>query len=156
MKKPVLIALTFVPVAVGALVNVTLALPGIGSVLFVVLPLLTTVFWAWLGARYGKSAWKPLPALLIGNAVGIVSLLVYLWQYLLVPAAAQNLALVTAAQLFLDAAPLYLLGHLAVLFEAQPQTVGTASMVAMHVLSFVYMAVVFGLGFLWGRKTGRG
>lgn len=44
MKKWLLVAFTFVPILVGYLINRFLLLPVIGSLLFYVLPLATTVF----------------------------------------------------------------------------------------------------------------
>ena len=83
MKKCVLVLLTFVPFIVGHIVNRSISIPVIGSIVFYVLPLLTTAFWFYLGRQYARSTWKTIPALLIGNATGIISLLIYLWQRLL-------------------------------------------------------------------------
>lgn len=44
MKKSVLFLLTFVPILVGYLIDHTLHLPVIGWILYMVLPLLVTVF----------------------------------------------------------------------------------------------------------------
>lgn len=80
MKKSTLVLLTLVPVAVGLVVNFTLRLPVIGSLLFFLLPLATTVFWFYLGGRYARIGWNVLCSLLIGNATGLLSLVVYVWQ----------------------------------------------------------------------------
>lgn len=45
MKKSMLVLLTLVPVAVGLVVNFTLFVPVVGSLLFFLLPLATTIFW---------------------------------------------------------------------------------------------------------------
>lgn len=152
MKKTVLILLTFVPIIVGYMVNLFLALPVIGPIVYYILPLLASVFWFYLGRLYSGGIWKTIPALLIGNATGIISLLIYLWQYLLKSDGTRNLPLTAVSQMFWDSAPTYLLARFAILFEAQPNHIGSASMIALNVLSAIYMMAVFVLGFIWGRK----
>lgn len=66
-----------------------------------------------------------------------------------------NLALAAASQMFSNSAPIYLLARFAILFESQPNYIGRASMVALNVISVMYMIVIFVLGFIWGRKTKR-
>ena len=82
MKKAVLLLGMLVPVAVGGLVNLLLPVPGLGAVCFTLLPLATTVFWFFLGRQYARAPWRGPLAIVIGNAIGIVSLLLYLWQFL--------------------------------------------------------------------------
>ena len=124
MKKSVLILLTFVPIVVGYIINLSILWPAIGLIIFYILPLATSVFWFYLGRLYAGSTWKTIPALLIGNATGVISLLVYLWQYLLETDETMNLALAAASQMFSNSAPIYLLARFAILFESQPNYIG--------------------------------
>lgn len=153
MKKSNLVLLSFVPILVGYFINLTILLPVIGMISLYVLPLVTTAFWFYLGRQYVRAGWKPVPAILIGNAVGIVSLLIYLWQFLLITDEARNLFLAGASQMFSAATPAWLLARIAILFESQPNYIGRASMVAMQVLSLVYMILVFSAGVLWEMKS---
>jgi len=98
--------------------------------MFYALPLLTTVFWFYFGRQYARSTWKTVPAILIGNATGILSLLVYLWQFLLKTDETRKLALAAASQMFSASVPTYLLGRLAILFETKQNFIGRASLVA--------------------------
>lgn len=155
MKKSILVLLTFVPMIVGYIVNVSLLIPVVGMIVFYVLPLLMTAFWLYLGRQYARSSWKTIPALLIGNATGIVSLLIYLWQIFLETDETINLFLMSVAQMFSNAAPIYLLSKAAILFETRPNYAGRNFMVALNVMSFAYMIVVFLLGFFWEKKMGK-
>ena len=152
MKKRVLLLLTLVPIAVGYLVNHTLAIPGLGSLLFRVLPLLTLVFWFYLGSRYAETNWRPVQAILIGSATGILSLLLYLWQFLWETDETRNVALAVLSQMYSAATPAYLFGRIAILFESQPNYVGQATMTALQVIAVVLMLAVFTCGYLWGRR----
>lgn len=125
-------------------------------IIFYVLPLLTTVFWFYLGRQYACSTWKTVPALLIGNAAAIIALLIYLWQRLIETDQTANRILLLVSQWFFTAAPSYLLTRIAVLFEPRPDYIGETSMVALHVISFVYMTVVFYSASFLKRKLKSG
>lgn len=63
------------------------------------------------------------------------------------------MTLMSVSQMFSDATPTYLLGRVAILFENEPNYIGSTSMVALNVISFVYMIVVFLFGFILEKKT---
>lgn len=151
MKKSLLVLLTFIPIIVGYIINYTLPVPHVGVWVYYILPLLTTVFWFWLGRKFAHTTWKALPAILIGNATGIISILVYLWQYFLETDETMNMTLASASQMFSASAPGFLLVKIAVLFETEPITAGTATVVALNVISVVYMITVFGIAFFWEK-----
>lgn len=152
MKKSTLILLTLIPVAVGYVVNWTLLLPVVGSLLFFLLPLATTVFWFYLGGRYASAGWNVPCSLLTGNAVGILSLAVYIWQCILLPDENVNLLLAAASQMFSAATPTYLFGRFAMLFESQPNYIGETTALALQVIAVLYMIVVFGCGYAWEKR----
>ena len=155
MKKRVLVLLTFVPVAVGYLVNILLALPVVGMAAFYVLPLLTTVFWFCLGRQFACSSWKTVPAICIGNATGIASLLIYLWQFLLESGETRNLDLAVLSQVFSASTPIYLFGGVIRFFYQLLNDVEIATLAAMQVTSVVYMAAVFCAGLFWEKKQAK-
>lgn len=150
MKKSVLISLSLVPVIIGYLINALLMVPALGTACFYLLPLLTTVFWFYLGKQYADR-WKFVPAVLLAHAVGICSLLIYLWQFLLETDGTRNAALAGFSQMFSASTP-YLLWRLAILFESQPNHIGSASMTALQVIALVYMMLVFCVGFYLGKR----
>ena len=151
MKKSVLILLSLVPVVVGWVVNILIMVPVIGMAGFYLFPLLTTVFWFFLGKQYAHK-WKAVPAVLIAHTVGILSLLIYLWQFLLETDVTRSMTLAGFSQMFSASTPLYLFGRIAVLFESQPNYAGRASMVALQVIGLVYMIIVFSVGMYLEKK----
>ena len=155
MKKHVLVLLTFVPMIAGCIVNLTILLPGIGTFIYYVLPLFTTAFWFYLGRQFAHTDWKTIPAILIGNATGIVSILVYVWQYFLETAETRNMTLAGVSQMFSASAPYYLLARIALLFEREQNTIGMASAAALNVIAVVYMIAVFCVGILWEKNKLR-
>ena len=151
MKKSALVLSALVPVIVGYLVNVLIMVPVIGMAGFYLLPPLTTVFWFYLGKQYARR-WKTVPAVLIAHAVGICSLLIYLWQFLLETDQTRNMALAGFSQMFSASTPLYLFGGVARLVESQPNYAGKSTMVALQVIALVYMVIVFSIGVYLEKK----
>ena len=148
LRKYRWVLFTFIPVIVGYIVNIFIMIPFVGMLLFYVLPILTTIFWYRIGGQYAEANWKLIPATLISNSSGLVSLLIYLWQFLIQTDDTRSMFLAGWSQMFSASVPLYLLGGIARLFETQPDYVGRASMVALQVLALVYMMIVFVAGFL--------
>ena len=156
MKKALLLLGMLVPVAVGGLVNLLLPVPGLGAVCFTLLPLATTVFWFFLGRQYARAPWRGPLAIVIGNAAGIVSLLLYLWQFLGKTDETRNTIVAVVSQLFSASIPSYLTGKAALLFPSSPNYVGSEAKVALQVIALVYMLVVFTCGYAWGRRKQAG
>ena len=155
MKKYGLVLLTFVPIIAGYILNLTILVPGIGTLLYYLLPLLTTVFWLWTGMQFARSSWKNVPALLIGNATAVGSLLLFLCLQFFAAEGTRFLPLMVFSQMFGTSAPNFLLARLALLFESEPNTIGTASFVALKVISVVFMIAVFCAGFFCEKMRAR-
>ncbi len=152
MKKWVLVLLSFVPVVAGYIVSTVFLVPEIGIAVYYILPFLTTAFWFYLGIQYARSTWKPIPAVLIAHAAGIVSLLVYVWQFLLETSETRNSVLASASQMYSSSAPQLLLARIAILFEPDPNVTGMTSVTALQVISVVYMIVVFCAAMIYEKK----
>lgn len=155
MKKGVLILLTFVPIIIGWAMNLMILIPIFGMILFYALPVVTTVFWIYLGKQFAHTSWKTIPAILIGNTTGIASLLLYLWQFLLKTDETRNLTLAGISQMFSASAPGYILGRLALLFEREPNTIGAASAAALQIISVIYMIAIFSIAFLYEKSKAK-
>lgn len=152
MKKSLLILLTFVPIAVGWLINALLLVPRVGMIAFYFLPLLVLAFWFYLGRQYANTAWKALPSILIGNAVGIVSVVLYVWQFIFETDESRNLSVAVFSQMFTAGTPLYLWSGIARLFETRTNYAGRATMTAMQVIALLVMILVFTGGYFWQKN----
>ena len=155
MKKTVLVLLTFVPFVVGYAINLLLAVPVLGAVLYFVLPFVALGFWFYLGNLYSKTNWKALPSILISSATGILSLVLYIWQFLIESDATRNMFFAALSQMYSTSTPMYLFGGLARLFESQPNYAGRASFLALQVIAVVLMIVIFSGGYFWGKKRSK-
>lgn len=145
MKKVILIALTLVPFAAGHIVDITALVPVAGAVAFYALPFAVLGFLFWLGGQYAKAGFGPGAALLLGNAAGLCSLALFLWQFEWQTSETRDLFWAGLSQKYFTAAPQFLLGPVARVFP-HPVTV-------LELLSFLLMAAVFALGFFRARKA---
>lgn len=155
MKKVILVLLTLVPVLAGYIINTALLVPVVGMLLFYILPLAVLFFWFWLGSQYSKTNWSIIPSILIGSATGIVSLALYLWQFVVQDSETRNLAIAGLSQMYSTATPIYLTARLAALFETQPNYIGRTTATALQVISLILMSAVFTAGFFWGKNARR-
>ena len=151
MKKNVLVLCSFIPIIVGYLVNILIMVPLIGMTGFYTFPILMTICWFFVGKEYAKR-WKTFAAIIIAHALGILSLIIYCWQFLLETDETRNMFLSGISQMFSASTPLYLLGFIARFFESQSNYAGRVSMVALQVISLVYMIIVFCVGMYVGKN----
>ena len=151
MNRIILLLLTFVPVVSGYLLNLLVLVPGLGTLLFYLLPCVTLIFWFFLGNLYSKSGWNLAQSTLIGNGVGFLSLILYFWQFLLCSDDSRNIFLAPFSQEFTANTNL-LTARLAMLFEAEKNTISQTTMTAMQVLGLVLMVLLFMLGYGFGKR----
>lgn len=151
MKKSELVLLTFVPILVGYLINATFFIPVIGTLLFYILPIVVLAFWFWLGSQYSKTDWGMVPSILIGSATGVLSLALYLWQFLGQSDETRNMNLAVLSQMYSAATPGYLFARLAMMFESQSNYVGKTTALAMQIIPVILMIAIFTFGYYWGK-----
>lgn len=156
MKKSYLALLTLIPIVVGWLVNLVITIPVVGVPLFWGLPLAMLFFWFWLGKQFAGTDWSFLQSMAIGNAAGLISLALYIWQFVFETDETRNLFLAGLSQMYGAAAPTYFFGWLARMFESEPNTIGRASFLAIQVIALVLLLAVFLCGYLWQKKEKQG
>lgn len=150
MRKGILILLTLVPIIAGYILNLTLLIPVIGMILYYLIPFLTMGFWLYLGKLYSETTWHIVPALLIGNAAGILSLLLYVWQFFWHSGDTRTLFLAALSQMFAASGPTFLTAKIAILFEPQANVFGQTTITAINIIGvglmvLIFAAVIFGV-----------
>ena len=141
MKKIILILLTLVPILIGWLVNEFIHVPKVGMTLFYVLPFVVLVFWFWLGRQYAKTDWRPISAIIIGSASGLISLALYIWQFHILTEEGRNIFIAGLSQRYFAAVPEWIFARS-----------GIYIYLALHIISLILMIAVFTFGYLtWKR-----
>ena len=155
MRKGILIILTLIPVIAGYILNLTLMIPEIGTLFYYLIPVVIMGFWFYLGKLYSETTWHIVPALLIGNAVGILSLLLYIWQFLWNSDDTRNLFLAGLSQMFVASGPTFLTAKFAILFEPQKNMIGNATTTGIQIIGVVLMILIFAAGYIWSVANRR-
>lgn len=148
MKKLHLVLLTLVPILAGWFINLTIAVPVVGTLIFYLLPLAVLYFWFRLGEQYAGSGWNFCQSLAISNAAGIISLILYIWQFLLESDETRIFFISGLSQMYGAAAPVYLFGWLARMFESQPNYIGRNTFLAVQVIAAALFCIVFTCGYI--------
>ncbi len=139
MKKIILILLTLVPILIGWLINVFIYIPKVGMALFYVLPFVVLVFWFWLGRQYAKTDWSPLSAIIIGSASGLISLVLYIWQFHIITEEARNILIAALSQMYFAAVPEWIFAR-------------SGIYIVIHIIALVLMIAVFAFGYITRKK----
>ena len=154
--RAVYIAIPVLPTLFGYGLNALLAaaitggLSGLVGPFYVLLHIGFLILWFFSGWAYGKTALPKGAAILLGNLVGLVSLLLYLWQFLLVEDGMRNLFLSAFSQMFCTAGTR--LGALVSLpLKSEFNTAPQISVTCTVVFSTLIMSVIFAAGVLVRR-----
>ena len=76
----------FIPTLLGWLFNLCAVYGGAAfGIVYYFMPVVILFGWFWVGKRYARRIANPVLGILAGNSIGILSLLVYLWQEYLAP-----------------------------------------------------------------------
>jgi hypothetical protein len=149
-----LAAAALVPVILGYILNMTLIVPFVGSIVYYILPLLTLVLWFWIGSKYGQTNWNILQSILIGNLVGFISLGLYLWQFTVLNDDKRDLFIAGFSQMFTACTNIFTV-RIAILFEAEQNAITQTSATALQYLGLILMVVVFAFGYVYGKRKSQ-
>jgi len=155
MNKKVLVLLTLVPILTGYLLNISILIPGLGTLLFYLIPCATLIFWFYLGNRYSRTNWNILQATVLGNCIGFISFLLYLWQFYFRNDENRSLFISGISQLFVSGISLFT-AKFAQLFESQVNTITQTSYTTMQILGLLLMVIIFMIGYVFGKVKARG
>ena len=153
MKKKYLVLLTLVPLLAGWIICISAEYPRVWMALYYILPVFVSLFWFWLGSQFSKTDQGYLKSLLISSVTGLLSLGIYVWQFCGKTDETRSMLWAGVSQYYSCSAPLYLLARIVLLFETQPNYIGGSSGLALQIIAVLYMAVIFSLGYMWGKRT---
>lgn len=150
MKKTKLILMAVSPVLIGYLLNFILRfLPFITYIT----PFLMIAYWFWIGTEFAKVLKKPVIAIPLANSIGIISLLLYYWQFVILQAGERNLTIAGFSQMF--TAPLdYISALIFYIFKA-PIEATSVTTLAMQVFEIILMLIVFSGGFFYKKYLSK-
>lgn len=153
MIKIRLILLAIAPMLIGYIYNLSLLLmiPIIAQVLYYVVPILLIIYWYYVGEIYLKHIKNPFIAVLTGNSFAILSLVIYIWQFIILDDQNRSTIFAIIAQCFF--APIYILtAKIGPLFEPKPNSITQISVNVMNISALIIMVAVFVIGYMVHRR----
>lgn len=147
MSLYLLLVCALLPTAIGWLSNYTLMVTSIiywlstPAVIFICI---------WFGRKCAITGWKFIPAFFLTQCLNLLSIPLYIWQFLFTTSEARNMHLAVLAQM--PAAPLLPIAYRFVTPFAGNDW-ARAEILSGIIISIVLMAILFTTGFLWGKKS---
>lgn len=144
--------LTFTPVIISFLFHFLLQIPVIGTLWLYAAPFTMLVYWAWVGSMFREKIKSPIRAILMGNIFGVILLLIYIWQFLVLPEEARSFALAYLSQLF--SLPLeFITMWIGLLFEPNPEVTTIITSSAVQFVGFIFMIIAYTIGYFVKKRN---
>lgn len=155
MKRVFYLLFIFAPALIGYIYNSMLIkiifIPLFGTLIFYLVPFAMLIFWFWVGQKFAQTKLNIFPAVLLGNSIGIISLPVYIWQFVIL-SDQQRILFFAAFSQFFSISINYLTLKIAVLFEPQKNYIGSVTLTASQIIGLITMLLVFTVGFIYKKK----
>ena len=140
----------WIPSVLGWLFNLIAAnAPGAFGIVYYLMPVVIVFGWYWVGTRYARRISNPAAAILAGNSIGILSLLVYLWQEYL---AADKISWLQELSQYFSSSLVLVTTRIVVPFSPQVDGVIQVSNTVIQILGVVLMLLPFVGGFFRERQ----
>lgn len=150
MRKSKLIILSISPILIGCILNYLVLLMPF---LIYLAPFLMIAYWFWVGKEFAKIIKNPIIAILLANSIGIISLLLYYWQFVILQASERNLFISGFSQMFTT--PLdYISALMNFIFKAHNEATYVTTL-AMQTLELILMLIVFSSGYFYMKHLSK-
>lgn len=144
LNKTKLILIAMSPILIGYMLNFILRFI---PYLIYMAPFLMLAYWFWAGMQYAKIVKNPVIAISLANSIGIISILLYYWQFVILPASERILAIAAFSQMFTT--PLdYISALTRSLFKAANELTQVTT-ITMQTFEIVLMLIVFSCGYFY-------
>ena len=110
----------------------------------ILIQIIFTILWFWVGMKFSGLSGNKLKNYLIGNSIWFISLLLYIWQFILLDDESRVLFLAAISQY-------YVLSFIWSGVQLSLLFTDIIHGITITILSFLVMLVVFTLGFIVGR-----
>lgn len=149
MKKNKHTLIVLAPLIVGWLFNMLIFVLPFSGILIWMLNLGFVLFWFWGGRQFAKLSIKKVYSYLLGNALWLISFLLFIWQFILLDEAARNMTIAVLSQY-------YMLFTIIIGTQIHMAYSGVVNSTEIVIISYVVMLVVFTLGFMYQAVRGKG
>ena len=151
MKKYKTLLLILSPVIIGIIFNYLIIIPGLSTILMYVGPIFFMLYWGMVGGIFSEHMKNSFKATLLANLGGVISLAIYIWQFVVVSDDKRSMILAVLCQGF--SAPLSILtARIGLLVENNPNEVTMATVLIAEIAGLLIMMTIFFIGFSMKKK----
>lgn len=151
MKKSKVTLLVLSPIIIGILFNFLIIIPGLSSILMYGGPIFFILYWGIVGGMFNEYMESSLKATLLANLGGIISLIIYIWQFVFISDDKRSILLALLSQGF--SAPLSILTvRFGLLLENSPNEITSVTMLTAQFCGLLIMMIIFLIGFSVKKK----
>lgn len=115
------------------------------------MPFTVLLLWFWIGRKFVQTKIPAFYAIFIGNSVGILSLLLYIWQFGFLSDQQRNIFLAGLSQHF-SSTIIFLTAKIAVLFQPQKNVIDSTTFTSIQIIGLLVMILTFTAGFFYEKK----
>lgn len=97
---------------------------------------------------------NPIKAIVLANSIGIISLILYYWQFVVVADKGRNIILAGFSQMF--TLPLsYISSYIMIRFGLIPNGINQSTILAIQVVGLILMIIVFFSGYFYKKNLSK-
>jgi len=144
MNKTKLILIATSPTLIGYMLNFILRFIPF---LIYLAPFLMLVYWFWAGMKYAKIINNPVIAISLANSIGIISVLLYYWQFVILQDSERILAIAGFSQMFTSSLD-FISALIRSFFQASNEITRVTTL-PMQIFKIVLMIIVFSSGYFY-------
>lgn len=150
MRDKRLIILIIIPFVFGYLTDLIFLIPGVGTLNYHLMPFVLLIYWFWVGIQFSKSSLRIVYALIYGNVLCVLTLLLYYWQFILLGDDKRSMFLASISQMYVS--PLSpITARFGIMLEKLPNVLTQTSITAMHTIGTILLIITFLAGFIFDK-----
>lgn len=148
MKKNKHALIVLAPLILGWLFNLIMYFLPFSGVLIWTLNLGFVLFWFWGGRQFAQLSTKKVRSYLLGNALWLISFLLYVWQFVLLDEASRSIAIASLSQYYM----LFTIILGTQIHMVYSEVINSTEIV---IISYLVMLLVFTMGFIYQSVRGK-
>lgn len=139
------------PILIGYIYNILIFMPNSMIITLWLMPIAQLCYWFVIGGIFAQIYEDSLRAIITGNIAGIISYVIYIWQFLLVEPTNRILGVSMLSQMFsIGLVPIT--SRLGILFENNTNKFTQTTLNAMQPIGLGFMISIFAIGYFMNKR----
>ena len=139
------------PILIGYIYNILIFMPNSMIITIWLMPIAQLCYWFVIGGIFAQIYENSLRAIITGNIVGIISYVIYIWQFILVEPTNRIIGISMLSQMFsISLVPIT--SRLGILFETNTNEFTQTTLNAMQPIGLFFMISIFAVGYYMNKR----